>query len=381
MRSVFGIATRVLVALGVASLLIILSACGGTATSSASPSPGVVSVAAVFTMSNATAGNAVLRFQRAADGTLSPAGSFPTGGIGTGAGLENQGGLALTDDQRFVLAVNAASNDLSVLRITDSGLQLVTRTASGGTRPLSVATRGTLVYVLNAGGESGQVDNISGFRLGSGGQLSPIAGSTQTLSAPATFPAQIAITPNADFVVITERSTQVVRTFQLDGNGMPTGTVANTSAGLGPFGFTFGPGNVMLVSEADTSSVSSYRILSDGRLEAISAALANNQRAACWIALTPNGTLAYTANTGSSTISGYRLLADGSLQLLDPTGRTVATTARPFDLAISPDGQFLYSLTGLSNIEVFRIDPATGSLVSVQNVSGLPSGSNGLVVQ
>src|SRR5919202_5258120 len=37
---------------------------------------------AVYTMTNAAAGNAVLAFSRAADGTLTPSGAYPTGGRG-----------------------------------------------------------------------------------------------------------------------------------------------------------------------------------------------------------------------------------------------------------------------------------------------------------
>src|SRR5438046_1709974 len=42
---------------------------------------------ALFTMDNASAGNHVLAYRRAADGSLSPLGAFATGGIGTGGGL------------------------------------------------------------------------------------------------------------------------------------------------------------------------------------------------------------------------------------------------------------------------------------------------------
>ena len=37
-----------------------------------------------YTLSNAAAGNQVIAFRRAADGALSPLGTFPTGGAGTG---------------------------------------------------------------------------------------------------------------------------------------------------------------------------------------------------------------------------------------------------------------------------------------------------------
>ena len=47
----------------------------------------------VYTMTNTIEGNAVLVYDRAADGTLIPAGSFGTAGMGSGGGLGNQGGL------------------------------------------------------------------------------------------------------------------------------------------------------------------------------------------------------------------------------------------------------------------------------------------------
>ena len=42
---------------------------------------------AVYTLSNSPAGNEVIMFRRNRHGNLSPAGSFSTGGLGTGSGL------------------------------------------------------------------------------------------------------------------------------------------------------------------------------------------------------------------------------------------------------------------------------------------------------
>src|SRR5262245_19842201 len=67
-------------------------------------------VGQVFTMSNASSGNAVLSYGRAADGSLRAVGSFATGGIGTNAGLGNQGGLALDEEGHTLIVVNAGSN-------------------------------------------------------------------------------------------------------------------------------------------------------------------------------------------------------------------------------------------------------------------------------
>ena len=87
---------------------------------------------AVYTMTNAAAGNAVLVFARAVDGTLTPTAPVPTGGLGTGAGLGNQGGVVLSPDQRWLFVVNAGSNNISVFAVMQDGLELVDRIASGG---------------------------------------------------------------------------------------------------------------------------------------------------------------------------------------------------------------------------------------------------------
>ena len=56
----------------------------------------------------------MLAYDRAADGSLTAAGSFATGGTGTGGGLGNQGAVVLSDNGRFVFAVNAGHTDRSV---------------------------------------------------------------------------------------------------------------------------------------------------------------------------------------------------------------------------------------------------------------------------
>src|SRR5437870_148842 len=68
---------------------------------------------AVYTSTNSPTGNAVVVLDRAANGSLTPAGSFATGGTGTGGGLGNQGAVGLSDDHRLLFAVNAGSNQVT----------------------------------------------------------------------------------------------------------------------------------------------------------------------------------------------------------------------------------------------------------------------------
>src|SRR5262249_24455985 len=95
------------------------------------------SAGAVYTASNAVAGNQILIFDRSDEGTLTPAGSEKTGGAGTGAGLGNQSGVVLTNDGRWLLAVNAASNDVTIFEVGRRGLRWVDIAPSGGIQPIS----------------------------------------------------------------------------------------------------------------------------------------------------------------------------------------------------------------------------------------------------
>src|SRR5881396_3895910 len=99
---------------------------------------------AVYTLTNAASGNAVVAFSRSASG------AFATGGLGGGSGLGSQDAVITSDDGQWLYAVDAGSNDIATFRIRHDGLGLVGRTPSGGMRPISLTTNGNLVYVLNA---------------------------------------------------------------------------------------------------------------------------------------------------------------------------------------------------------------------------------------
>ena len=116
---------------------------------------------------NTALANTIDGFARHADGSLTPlAGSpFSAGGAGLGTGLASQGAIQVTPDGRYLLAVDAGSNQISVLRLTANGVPVLVGqpVSSGGITPVSVAVSPFgLVYVANQGnGGSG----YSGFRL------------------------------------------------------------------------------------------------------------------------------------------------------------------------------------------------------------------------
>ena len=106
----------------------------------------------VYVNDNTAGTNTIGAFDQFADGTLvamkgSP---FAAGGAGTGTIVGSQGALQVTDDGRYLLAVDAGSNEISVLRIGHDGdLHPVSSSpvASGGIKPISIAVHDDLVYV------------------------------------------------------------------------------------------------------------------------------------------------------------------------------------------------------------------------------------------
>jgi len=341
---------------------------------------------AVYTMDNSVTGNNVLAFHRSAEGSLTSAGAFSTGGTGTGTGLGNQGALILSRDGHWLFVCNAGSNEISVFAVTPDGLAFSNKVNSEGQRPVSLTLRDDLLYVLNAGGAAGGSDNITAFHFDSGSLLH-IPGSTRALNAGNTGPAQVSFTSDGDVLVVTEKATNIIDTFTVGDDGFVNGRKTFISPVPTPFGFATGRHGRIFVSEAgggpNASSVSSYEVSDDGDVAAISQSVSTRQTAACWVVLTRNERFAYASNTGSGTITGYRVAPDGSLELLDADGITgnIGAGSAPIDIALTRNSGFLYTLnSGTGTLSAFRVN-ADGSLETLAGVNGIPAGANGLAAE
>jgi 6-phosphogluconolactonase len=337
----------------------------------ASDAPG-----AVYTLTNSPAGNAVLVYGRGGDGSLTPAGSFATGGAGSGAGLGSQNAVIVSDNQQWLFAVNAGSNSISSFRIRPGQrLELVDTAPSGGSMPTSVTFHEGLLYVLNAG----VPNNVTGFRVADDGTLTPLPDSTRPLSADSTSPAQVGFDDEGTTVIVTERATNLVDTYTVGSDRTLTGPLVHPSAGPTPFGFAVDKRNTLFVSEAGTGGgASSYRVGADGSLTPVSSMVMTGQRAACWAVVTNNGRYGYVTNAGTGNISGFRIGRDGSAALLNADGVTAVTGGNPTDAAVSNDSRFLYALVNATNsIAVFAIG-VDGSLTPRASLTGNPAGLAGL---
>ena len=327
---------------------------------------------AVYTLTN-TAANAVIVYDRSASGELTWSSASPTGGIG--GSLGSQGAVTLSENGRWLYAVDAGSNDIAVFRITRDGLVWSDRVASGGIQPVSVTTNHDLVYVVNAASSS-----IAGFRSNDG-KLSLIAGSIQSFTGAGA--AQIQFSPSGSALVVTEKSTSSLDVFVVGKDGVAGAATRYASSGTTPFGFAFGHRGDFVVSEAagaaPLSAASSYELSKDGTLTAISRSVPTTQAAACWVAVTKDGRYAFTANAGNDSISTFSIAEDGTLTLVFAQAAHSAA-AHTTDLALTENSKFLYANdSGTHTISAFRVG-ADGSLARLPGVT-IPAGASGLAAR
>jgi 6-phosphogluconolactonase (cycloisomerase 2 family) len=271
--------------------------------------------------------------------------------VGTGKGLASQGSLQESSDGRYLLAVDADSNELSVLRIKNDGsLKRVGHpVSSNGVNPISIAVDGKLVYVANAGTTASVGGtNYTGFKLNGGGHLRPLSHSTVTLPDDSQ-PGDVLFSPDGRKLVGTRVETSLIDSFKVRGDGRLTAAPGSPIAGqgLGPFGSQFRPTNSgqLFVSNAhdgaNAGSVSAFAVSANAALTSIGASpFPNNQTAPCWVEISHDGRYLFAVNTASKSISSYSIAADGSLTLLQST--PVKDAGTPEDARLAPNGRTLW---------------------------------------
>jgi len=325
----------------------------------------------VFVSTNSANGNAVVAYARAANGSLSYTGTFATNGTGIGGTadpLTSQFALALSDNAKLLVVVNAGSNDVSSFAVDGGNLRLADRASSGGTQPVSVAISQGYVYALNL------ISNTIGvLAIGNDGSLTPLPGKTKALAAGADGAAEVRVSPNGQVLIVSERVSNRLETFAVGQDGSLGDPVVTPAAGNTAFGFDFTTRGQAIVSEAASGSASSYNVNADGSLSVVSAAAPTLQRAPCWLIVDNSGRFAYTANAASSTITGFAIAANGALTLLTESGVSadLGAGAGPLDLDMSRNGKFLYVLeNGTGTVGGFEVS-GEGSLTSIGETPGL----------
>jgi 6-phosphogluconolactonase len=343
---------------------------------------GSGTVGAVYTSTNATTGNAVVAFARSADGGLRAIGSFTTGGVGAGGGVDplaSQFSMRLSEGHTYLYVVNAGSDDITVFAVHGDGtLEWRQRTSSHGVFPVSLALYGTRLYALNAGDSS-----VATFAVHEDGTISSLAGGRRSLPSAVGGPSTIGVTPDGRVLLVTERTANRIDLFPLDGDGRPGEGEPIASHGATPFGFDVGHDAVVVVSEAGPNAVSSYEVRDGDVLDLRAGSVPTDQEATCWVRLTRDGRFAFSVNSGSASLSGFDVDAAGRLTPVSaavPTGSLPAGSA-PLDLDVTDDNRFVFTLeAGSGGIGGFAIghDGTLTALPGAARAVAPASGAEGL---
>jgi 6-phosphogluconolactonase (cycloisomerase 2 family) len=366
-----------------------LAAFASSASAAGVPSTAGVASPTVFVQTDNPAGNQVIALAQQRDGHLSQKQVVSTGGrggieAGTPAGfggLASAGSLSYDPEHHLLFAVNAGSDTISVLSVEGTHVRLDQVLSSRGEFPNSVAVRGNLVYVANAGGAG----SVSGFSI-SGQHVVPIPGSTRSLGLDSTNPpnfhdgpGQVTFSPNgSELLVTTKLSTNSIDVFQVGRSGLLSTAPAVTPDGSnGPFSLTFTPSGQLAVAEVVPSALHTFAFGPGGTLTSLSASVPDGQAAQCWV-IGADGHY-YAANTGSANLSEYTVAAHGTPTLVAPVAATT-TGDGPEDLATSANGQYLYDEVGAAGaVDEFRVN-SNGSLTPIGSVPGLGAGLEGIAV-
>lgn len=332
----------------------------------------------VYTAGNGSGANKIYIYRYDQDGNLTYQDAVASGGTGTGMQLESQGALAISEDKRYLFAVNAGSNSISSFEIDANGGLLPLHTAaSGGIRPVSLTIHQNILYVVHMGNNT-----INGFTVAPDGKMTPIPNSARKLSTQDVAPAQISFAPSGRHLYITEKKTDRISIFTIDNTGAPGQITVTASVGDTPFGFDFARDNYMIVSNAHSnlagaSSATAYHGVENGVLANVNGAVANGQTASCWVATSKHGRYAYVTNTLSNNISSYYIDRAGKLLL---TNARTGTGDSPIDIGVSLNNYNVFVLSASEGSIRAYVRAPFGNLTYKGLIRGIPDAASGLAI-
>ena len=370
---------------GVLALSLGVAVAGGASASTARQQSPSGSRPALFVETDASGANSILSYRQASDGTISFAGSVLTGGEGgtsvnaTADPLASQDGLVLANNGANLVAVNPGSDTITVFAVHGTHLTALQQLPSGGLFPDSIATSGRLVAVANSGGAG----SVAEFRWWNN-KLVAVPGQVRSLglsnTTPPDFhhgPGQVSFTPDGQHLIVTTKlSTNAYDVFSVGPNGeLGSAPVATAAVNALPFGFTFDATGNVVATEASNSSLTTYRVNTNGSLTSLGT-VSDGGVALCWIS-GANG-FWFGSNSGSATVSSFTENASGAPVLVNATAATAH--AGTIDSVVSPDGKFLYVESGgAGTIDAYAIGNA-GTLTPIETIFNIPLASEGLAI-
>jgi 6-phosphogluconolactonase len=293
-------------------------------------------------------------------------------------------GLALLPSKKFLYAINARANTISIFNVATDGTLTLSGTPvpAGGSSPDAavIDPSGKYLLVTNSLGNNNNQGSVSVFSIDAGsGALTPVAGSPFPAN---TNPTEILITPSGKFVYVTNPNIGAITAFTFSSSdGSLTQLLSSpffslAGGGGGASGLAVdGSERFLYVTNPSASNpppnVSTVGNISGFNIDPNTGALtpilgspftATAGTGPSAITVDPSGKFVYATTTGSSS-SIWCFTIDSV------DGHLVAVTSSPFSLAagglfvlIDPQGNYLYIGTQAGNgITGYTYNPSTGA--------------------
>jgi len=292
---------------------------------------------------------------------------------------------AATPDGKFLYVANANSgaNGVSGYRIDPmSGVLTPTSPAAfgitGDSDPFGIVvdSSSTHVYTANPG-------SVSAFTINPAtGALADVPGTPVSSPSPNSLLANLALTPNDQFLYATDSGNNIVWAYTLSATGLPRLLPAPILAGTFPQGIVVDPsGRFVYVANWQSDDLSVYTITGTGML--LSAARTTPVARGCGpqeLAVDPAGKFLFVSCSGLGTIARFAIDATtGALTQGNPAFSTGQGTA-PRGLAVDASGLFLYSAWNTQNRAGVAAIGANGTLTPVLPNPATGRGPLGVVV-
>lgn len=366
---------RFLAGIGVPVLLLGLTACNST-TSSSSSGTGVLFVASQGDSSVSTFSIDLSTGLLTANGAGVATGGMPAA-------------MLLAPSGTALFVANRDTNNISAYTVKSDG----TLTAASGTQPagmtplsMTMDSGGHFLFVANQGL---QIDPTSGtvsvFAV-KDTTLTEVAGSPFRVAAPGapggTGPAGVAVTPDGKFLYVANQFDGTVTKFSVDASGVLTqGPVVSVGTAPSAMAITADGGFLYV---ANTSTISAFAICNqviiscnnptspDGSLTVVAGSPFSAGIEPVSIVAAPSGKFLFAVNRQSNQISEYKI-ATGTGVLTANTQSSISTGATPVGAviragtkAVTATGgttDYLYVPNlGSSSISVYSFDSTVGLL-------------------
>jgi len=303
--------------------------------------------------------------------------------------------ISVSSDGFFAYVANSRTNTVTAFRVSTEGALLLVPPTGQNPNPVSVgATPGALaispdtkyLYVVNGGS-----DDVTVFTIGTAGVLTPVpqaAGNTNPLSVQGSDPGSIAISRNGKFLYVANLGSNDVTAFSIGATGLltllpPSGGHANpiSTRGTIPRGIAISPNaSFLYVANSGSNDVTVFQVGTNGLLTLVPATASNPNPISVGgttpnaLLISQNGRFLYSAN-GGGNVTAFSIGGDGLLTLVPSSAGNLnpapAGTA-PVAITTSPDERLLYVVNRGGRVSAYTINTETGTLVPLTALVGNP---------